>query len=192
MSESVEITVAKSDLDRALEIARPLLASNTDHEEIGIAIVREGFKMARATSLLRQVLEVEGVVLSTVDRNKAVEEMLSNWDFKSNIAEWSDVEQFAVSISEELEDTPKTKAHAAIRKFAKANKIELPGKPKGEGGTRTNKFDEFYAFALKNPTCSEVEISSFIGEFGSTEGQNKKYVWLFNGILGFARKFAGE
>ena len=188
MSESIE-NVA-TDLETADELIGEMVENDASVEECLPALLTAGFKAGKSMALIKQLMESKGKIMSAKERTATATEYLTSWDFANNVADYSDVERFANSLTEEMEATTKAQALGSIKKYATANKIELPSKPKGVAGSRSNKFDDFYAFALKNPSCSEVEISLFIETFGSTEGQNKKYVWLFNGILGFAKKYS--
>ena len=189
MSEST-VETPPSDLEIATDILDPIIEAGGDEGKMVIALIEAEFKASKALTLIRLVLESKGLLLSNKDRYTQVEENLANWDFANNVGDWENIDALAVTLSEEIEATSKSQALASIRKFAKANSIELPAKPKGAVGSRGNKFDEFYTFALANRDASPGEIVEFIDGFGSTENQAKKYVSFFGGILGFARKFA--
>jgi hypothetical protein len=182
-------TAILSDFDVALSILEPMIEANAPEGDMGIELIRQGgFRVSRVQPLLRQVLESKGVLLSNKNRKAKAAELLIAMGFAPE--SWADVDIAATNIAEELDDTSKGQAISAIKAFAKENEIELPAKPKGEGGSRTSKDDLFYAWAIENPHADEVEVGQFIANLGVTEKQLPKYVNAYMARIDFARKFA--
>jgi transcriptional regulator with AAA-type ATPase domain len=191
MSESTEnVETELTPLEIAIAVLEPVIDEGGDEEAMSIALIKSGVKASRLGAMLKLVLEAKGLAKSAKDRFAEASELLVNWDFKGNVSEWKDVEEAAVSISEEVDETTKIQALAAIRKFAKANEIELPKKPKGAGGSRTSIDDLFFDWAVNNQDAGEAEINNFLATQNITEKQLPKYVSAYMARITFARKFA--
>lgn len=195
MSESLETEVEEtetviSDLDVAIAVVQELHDDGESEDEMAIAIVRKGYKYERAGVLRNLALEALGLRLSRKARFESVQEVLvtSGFDPKT----WDDVQKAVALILEKVESTSGSQALGAIKKFAKANNLEMPAKPKGAtngGASRTNAWDVFFAWANSNRDATEAEIVEFVISQGRSEGQAPKYASVFNAALKFARDF---
>lgn len=186
-----EVTESPSDLEVASGHLQPLIDRDASEEEMVVELIQNGFKFARAGRIMNQVLQSLGLRMSAKDRSSAVSELLVAWEFAPE--NWSQVEECATSISEEVDSTSKAQALTAIRKFAKENAIKLPAKPKGAGGgTRSSKDDAFHSWILQNRDATSADISDYVDGIGVTEKQAPKYVNAFVMRIEFARVFANS
>lgn len=186
-NEVEEVTV--TDLDIAIETLQPMIDAGESEDEMGVALVRKGYKFNRAGNLVKQALESLGIKVSAKERFEAVKELLVAMAFAPT--SWDEVDACAASLADEVKATSKSQALSAIKRFAKENDIELPSKPKGAGGggSRTSAWDIFFSWAKQNPTATEADITAFVIAQGRSEGQAPKYASVFNSALNFAREF---
>lgn len=186
MSEDVNVN---ADLDNAIAILEPLIASEASHEEMVVALIQSGIKYARAGRLMTKVLESKGLRVSSKDRYAAASENLTNWGFAP--ASWDDVEDAVANLVEELDATNAAQALSCVKRFAKDHEIELPEKPK-TGGRRggSSVYNRFFVWALANREATDVEAEAFVMSQVSNERQGAKYAAICVPALQFARSFA--
>lgn len=178
-----EPTQAQLELAKAKEIIEPMAKAGKSDNEMAVALIQVGdFAFKKAGRLLRRCLEDLGVRMSAKDRLTQVSELLLSQDFEPK--EWSEVTKVCEWLSEELDATDEKQAMKAVKKFAEAQGIELPKKPKGGGSRKTGFRTTFYAWVIANPAATDAEFQAWVKPYDKRKG----LVNALSRILGVARE----
>ena len=151
-------------------------ANKTD-DAIMLELIEAGVPVRNAYGEFRTALMAAGMLLKPKERNAKLAELLE--DFAPETG--TDVSDKLRELMDEIPRTTERQAMAAIRKYAKDNKIELP-KVKRLGGFKKKMFD----WMLDNPSASVGELASFVAEKGKPESVAKRY----GEVLVLAQKMA--
>lgn len=151
-------------------------AAGKSDDEMLIEIVGRGVKFALAGKLFKQVMEAKGFRVSNKDRAAKAEQLLSG----ANLDNAEAVEATVESLVKNLPDTNEKQAKAILRKFAKANEIELPkaekGSKKSVGGFR----GKLFKWMIANPTADAAALTAFVTDLGKKESVAKRYAEVFD------------
>jgi len=152
-------------------------------DEMLIEIVSAGVKFAQAGKLFRHVMETKGYRMSSKGRLAQADTLLADVELSTA----DDVAAAIETLSKSIPDTNEKQATAILRKFAKANEIELPkveksAKKGAKGSFRTKVFK----WMVANPAAETAELVTFITDLGKKENVAKRFVDIFE----FAKQFA--
>jgi hypothetical protein len=191
MSDSEEMeavsepTAAELELAKAKEILEPLAKEGKSDDEMGVALVTDGFSFNKAKRLMRRALEDLGVRLSNKDRLAQASELLLANDFAPT--EWQEVVDVCEYLAQELEATTEKQALRSVKKFAKEQGIELPEKPKGKGGVGKPSATSYRSMSLAwiaaNPKATEKQFVKWAVDFGRPAnklGYSKRILKIVN------------
>jgi len=182
-------------LDNANAILIPLInGGTTDEDELMTALANAGgFSIKRIPSLVTQILQDEGLRTSPKERNEAVAELFAS--DTPTFGTWDDVIAAAERVCDHVANTTTAQAVTSIKKWAKANGVELPSKPKAAaGGSRRNAYDAFAEWFLANPQATDTDINdyalgAFLKDGEPNEKQAVKYAAIFIRMAAMARAY---
>tara|TARA_R110000751_G_scaffold154943_2_gene260025 strand:+ start:272 stop:832 length:561 start_codon:yes stop_codon:yes gene_type:complete len=183
-------------LENATEILLPLIESGDhDPDSLMTALANAGFKITKIPAFVGKVLENAGLRLSPTNRASAVAEfMVAN--APESFDSWDSVIDLASQAADEIGSSTIGQIVSALKKWAKANGIELPVQTKAvsAGGTRSNQFDRFRVHYQANPTMTDAEIAEYalanITKGGEANPpQAAKYEIIFKAAANLARSF---
>lgn len=171
------------------------VAAGKSDDDMLLEIVNEGVSFKSATKLFKSVMEEKGYRVNAKERAEKIEAILKGEDFAPETAD--EVKEMVDRIVSEVPDTSDKQALAAIRKYAKANEIELPKVKKGggSGGAGTSGINKKVGeFLLENRDADEAAVQEFIKSIKEdvTDGQLKKYTTNAMRMLAFAKQWSGE
>ena len=104
-----------------------------NEDDILIEIVQSGVKFQQAIKMLKQAKVELGLAISAEDRWKKSNVIMEDEGFEPS--EYSEVTEMVKAISKDVANTNEKQALAMIRKFCKANELEIPKKPKATGAS---------------------------------------------------------
>ena len=181
-----------------------------DDDKIMLDIVNKGVSFKAAGLLFKKVMEDKGFRVTAKERAEKAAKILKDAAFgvflddddepmlddEGNVVVLTtkDVDYMVATIAKEVPDTTDKQALAAIRKYAKEQKFDLPkakkGGGSGTGATGINK--KVGEFMLANRECDEAAIAEFIRSVKEdiTDSQLKKYVANAVRALEFAKAWA--
>jgi len=183
------------------EIVDAGVAAGQSEDEMLVEIVNRGVSFKAAGKLWKAVMENKGYAASSKTVAETAATILAGVeDEDGNVIGFSpespeDVQEMVERIVGEVAGSTEKQAMAAIRKFAKANEIELPkakGGKRGGGGSGGGIQKKVQDWMLENRDCNAEAITAQIQVLKPeiTEGQLAKHVALATASLEFARKFA--
>jgi len=176
--ETLKLDEVKKMTDTAIveEVCAAGHAAGKSDDEMLIEIVSRGVKFALAGKLFRQVMEAKGFRVSNKDRVNKAEELLEGIEFDTAEA----VEATVANLVKTLPDTNEKQAKSILRKFAKANEIELPkaekGTKKSAGGFRP----KLFKWMIAHPTATAEQLTTYVTDLGKKEAVAKRYAELFD------------
>lgn len=181
-------TVAEQSKPTESQIVEKIVAdgfkAKKSEDSILVEIVQAGIGFKKVGKLYKQALEKLGLKVNTKDLFTGAGEMLAEAKFSPKTHE--DVEDMAKKIAAEYPQAEVGQINSVIRRYCKANKIELPKAPKGQRGAvgiRKAVFD----WMLANKNAKSADLVKFITEEkGKDEKVANRYVELFT----FAKQFA--
>tara|TARA_R110000744_G_scaffold196160_2_gene315368 strand:- start:1744 stop:2304 length:561 start_codon:yes stop_codon:yes gene_type:complete len=183
-------------LENATEILLPLIESGDhDPDSLMTALANAGFKITTIPKFVNTILETAGLRLSPTNRASAVAEfMLEN--APESFGSWDAVIALATQAADEIGSSTVPQVVSALKKWAKANGIELPAQTKvvSAGGTRSNQFDRFRVAYQANPSMTDAEIAEYALATITKSGepnpkQAAKYEVAFLAAANLARTF---
>tara|TARA_R110000751_G_scaffold48207_4_gene107579 strand:+ start:4513 stop:5073 length:561 start_codon:yes stop_codon:yes gene_type:complete len=183
-------------LENATEVLLPLIESGVhDADELMTALANDGFKITRIPAFVTKVLENAGLRLSPAKRNLSVAEFMIE-NAPESFESWDSVVDLATEAADQIGSSTVGQIISAIKKWAKANGVELPEqtKPVTSVGSRTNKFDAFTDHYLANPKMTDDDIVAYCAANITRSGeanpkQAAKYVVAFGATARLARSF---
>lgn len=154
--ETKEASIAEKELAKAVELVTPLAKAGKSDDEMAIALMTDGgFAFKKAGRLLNKALINLNIRMSSADRYDKVRAILVETEFAPT--EWSEVQETAEYLAEEIDATTEVEALASIRKYARDQEFELPKKVKGIRagyGYRQSVFD----WMAENPLATNDEL----------------------------------
>jgi hypothetical protein len=167
-------TQAEIDYERAKGIISPLAKAGKDENEIGKALVLADFTISKAKRYRQLVLEDLGIILSSKNRFELASALLVKGDFKPQT--WEEVEKACEYLAQELDATTENQAFKSIKRFCKANSIEIPDKPKGVRGRSPTSFRAIsLTWMTENCDKSMDEFVAYMKEAGKDSESNRRY-----------------
>lgn len=157
------------DLPEKLDIRSIVVAgikAGKDDDTIMMELVNAGVPIRDAYGEFRTAMIRAGFLLRPKERNEKLTGLLDGFNPETG----DDVSAMLRELMDEVPRTTERQAMAAIRKYAKDNKIELP-KVKRVGGFKKKVYD----WMLANPTATVDELGAFIAEKGKPESVAKRY-----------------
>jgi len=142
------------------------IKAGKDDDAIMMELVEAGVPFRDVVGQFRTAMMAAGLILKPAERNEKLAALLEDFEPGSD----SDVSEMVALLMAEIPRTTERQAMAAIRKYAKANSIELP-KVKRMGGFKKKLFD----WMVENPTASVGDLASFVSEKGKPESVTKRY-----------------
>ena len=122
-----------SESEKVSQIVKAGFEDDQDEDDILVSIVQAGVKFQKAIKMLKQAKIDLGLTISPDERWKKSNEIMEGEDFEA--VEYEDVSKMAATISKGVPNTSEKQALAMIRKYCKANELDIPKKPKGGGVT---------------------------------------------------------
>lgn len=119
------------------------------------------FKFKEIGKLFNQAMIDGGYRVSTKDRYETVKAILNGKGF--NPADFAAVKAMIEHLVEEVPATEYSQAYAAMRKWAKEAKVDLP-KPVKEAAIAGGLKGKIFAHMVKNPLQTQQEFTAFIVE----------------------------
>lgn len=174
----------KTDSQKVNEIVKAGLEAGQSEDQILVSIVNSGIKFSAANKYYKQALKDSGMYISPKERKEQVGAILTEMDFAPE--SYSDVEDAAKKLAEEVKDTDNKKAIALIRSWCKANEVEMPKRTRGVGSNRSSLRSRSFDWLCENPGASQEEFTTWLVEAGGKE----KHVKNFWQIVEFARRYA--
>ncbi len=169
----MEPTKAELELTKAKGILGPLAKADKSEDDMGVALVKAGFSFNKAKRIMRKALEEMGVRMSSKDRLAKISEILLANDFAPK--DWQEIVDICTYLATEVEATDEKQALGAVKKFAKAQGIKLPAKPKGKGGIGRPSATSYRTCSLEwieaNPLATEKEFVVWAVDFGRPAGK---------------------
>lgn len=173
----------KTESQRVEEIVKAGHGKKSE-DQLMVEIVQAGIGFKKVGKLYTQALEKLGLKVNTKDLFTGAGEILAAANFAPKTAE--DVEAIAKKIAAEYPKAEIGQINQVIRRYAKANKIELPKVEKGTRGAigfRKTAFD----WMVANPLAKTADLVKFITEEkGKDEKVAKRYAEMFE----FAKTYA--
>jgi len=152
-------------LDKKAIVIAGVKAGKSDNE-IQLELIEAGVPVRDAVGEFRTALMAAGMLLKPKERNAKLAELLDGFSPESG----DDVSAKLRELMDAVPRTTERQAMAAIRKYAKDNKFELP-KVKRVGGFKKKVFD----WMLANPTATVSELGEFVAKKGKPESVAKRY-----------------
>lgn len=140
--------------------------ANKSDDEIMQDLVDAGVHFRNVLGQFRTAMMAAGYMMRPAERNKKLAELLVDFDPITGV----DVTNKAKALTDEVPRTSERQAMAAIRLFAKDNKIELP-KVHKIGGWRK----KLHNWIVENPTASVSEMGAYIAELGRPDTITRRY-----------------
>lgn len=176
-----------------------IAAGKTD-DDILVDIINDGVSFKNAGKLFKAVMEAKGLRVSAKDRAEQAAAILTGADFGAADENGESAEVTAELVAEmvakitgEIDNTSDKQAMAAIRKYAKEMKFELPKAPKGGagrvsgGGILVKMTDWMLNNREADAKLIEAQIRSIKEDI--TDGQLKKYMGHCERMMAFAKRW---
>jgi hypothetical protein len=174
---AAEPTAAELEFQKARALIEPMSRDGKSDEDMLVKLIQEGFLAKKAFKLVRQSLEDLGVRMSTKDRYEQISEILLKNEFAP--AEYSDLKDCVAFLTTEIEATDEAQALKAVKKFAKANSIELPKAPKGSRSSGKSFRSRALRFMVDH-ACDDVSVFiKFLEDEKKTQTQINYYTRSF-------------
>jgi len=122
-----------SKTEKVNEIVKAGFENEKSEDDILVLIVQSGVKFQMAMKLLKQAKIDLGLSISNEDRWTKSKLLMEDDEFEPS--EYGEVSEMCKSLSVDVPNTSEKQALAMIRKFCKANKIDIPKKPKITGAS---------------------------------------------------------
>jgi len=180
--ETLEINEVNemTDTQKVEEIIEAGLEAGQTDDEMLVEIVNQGVSFKSAGKLFKSVMETKGYRITAKERGEKINDILTGSDFGGEEVTAETIQEAVKRITGEVADTSEKQALNSIRKFAKANEIDLPKVKKGGGGGNSGAMmDKVQEFILSNRDTDIAEIQSKIKEWkpevseGSMNGYTK-------------------
>lgn len=157
------------DLPEKLDIKGIVVAgvkAGKDDNQIMMELIDAGIPVRDAVGEFRIALMAAGMLLKPKERNAKLAELLDDFEPETG----DDVSAKLRELMDAVPRTTERQAMAAIRKYARDNKLELP-KVKRVGGFKKKVYD----WMIAHPTATVDELGAFIAEKGKPESVAKRY-----------------
>lgn len=122
------------------------------------------FKIKQLGSLVKKEIAEQGLIITTAQRKEQVNAILTEADFKP--ANWDDVEEMMDKLISEVSDTDRKQALSSIRRFLKANEIEIPKRAKA---AKVSLRQQAINYMISNSPVEQADLVAFLVEAGKTE-----------------------
>lgn len=149
-------------------------AGKTDDDML-IEIVKAGVPFKNAGKGFKEAMERLGFRITTKDRQAEIDKILSENKFSAE--SYDEVKKAMEHIVKKVANTTDKQAISAIRKYAKANGIEIPKaerKERGAGGFKTR----MYKWIQENPTATDAKFQKYLESEERSAGVVKKVLPL--------------
>lgn len=162
-------------------VSEGVAAGHEDEQILCTLMEKGGLKFKAAGQAFTSAMEAGGHRMSNKARYESVAELLDGAEFNPD-EEYSQVESMVVKITEAVSDTSDKQALSAIKKWAKANEVVLPAKPKAASkasGPRSNLLGIVLAYVRdEHREATAGDIDAKIAELKPEmkEAQRAKYV----------------
>jgi len=148
-----------------------------DDNQIMMELIEAGVPVRDVVGEFRTALMAAGMLLKPKERNAKLAGLLDGFKPESG----NDVSDKLRELMDAVPRTTERQAMAAIRKYARGNKIDLP-KVKRVGGFKKKVYD----WMVLNPTASVLDLREFVKDKGKPENVSKRY----EEVLVLAQKMA--
>lgn len=165
-------------------IVKTLHEQGKNEEQILIELVKEGFGFKKVAKLYRAAVEALGLAVNTKDLKTSAGEIMAAEEFKPTTFE--QVEAMLKKIQEKFPQAESSQINSVIRRYLRANKIEIPTAPKGQRGAtgfRKIAFD----WMLANKTASVEDFKNWVIK---DKEKDAKIAERFAEFFQFAKDFA--
>lgn len=166
------------------EIVKAGVAAGKTEDQILCEIIVAGISFKKAGKLYSQAVIELGLAVNTKDLKTRAGEIMTTAEFSPKTH--AEVELMAASIKKEFPKAEDGQINSVIRRFLRANKIEIPAAPKGQRGAtgfRKTAFD----WMLANPSAPD---SAFVEWAIKEKEKDEKVANRMVEVFAFVKKFA--
>lgn len=175
---------APTESDKVKAIVSAGHASGKSEDQILIEIVKADISYKKAGKLYREAVEFLGLAVNTKDLKTAAGEIMAKAEFAPKAFE--ELEKMVKTIAEKFPKAELGQINSVIRRYLRANKVEIPEAPKGQRGAtgfRKVAFD----WMLANANSTDEQFKDFIVK---EKGKDEKIADRFVEFFKFAKEFA--
>lgn len=127
------------------------------------------FKIKQLGNLVKKEIAEQGLIITTAQRKEQVNAILTEADF--NPSNWDEVEEMIERLTREVGDTDRKQALGSIRRYLKANELELPKRAKA---AKVGFRQKVINFMVANSPVTDDALKAFIvGEGKEAEEADK-------------------
>ena len=160
------------------------IENGSSDDEMLIEVMQAGVSFKNALKLFKQVMERKGLRISTQERNKQIQDRLAEQMF--NPESYQEIEDQIRELTEgenKIADTNRKQALGGIRKYCKANSIEIPKAPKKPRGSFRQRANEWIA---ANPLANSADFRAYLEENEKPENVVNRMVANFEQVHSLA------